>query len=98
MSVERKGGGRESGGRIKKKKKPNTHAGDERPIFALSEFQCLFLSSCSLIEFVCRKSGLEWKGSAVLVGSSAARSAPWNVRLRAGASRGFSLAGTNCKF
>lgn len=30
--------------------------------------------------------------------SSAPRSAPWNVRLRAGASRGFGLAGANCKF
>lgn len=30
--------------------------------------------------------------------AQAPHSAPWNVRLRAGASRGFGLTGTNCKF
>lgn len=77
-------------------KKKTTQAGDERPIFPLSEFQCVFLSSCSLIEFAGRKSGLEELRRAGK--ELSVRSAPWNVQLRAGASRGFSLAGTNCKF
>lgn len=79
MSAERKGGGR--GGGLKK----TTQAGDYRPIFPLSEFQSVFLSYCSLIEFVGRKSGL---GVEEQRGAGEELSAPLSAlecRLRAGA-------------